>query len=101
MIVPQDGYILVDRIKDTAQREETTKSGIVIATPVEARDDLIVSQGKILEVADNVKDFKKGEIVYYNYYSGSTLMQRGKDPLGKDDKTLFLVYKEDVMAKEL
>ena len=102
MIQPLEGYLLVDRIKDTAERDDKTKTGIYMPETAlaEARDDLVVSKGKVLEVASDV-DFKKGDEIYYNYFAGNTIIRRGKDPLGKDDKELFLVYKEDVLAKEV
>ena len=99
MIQPSDGFLLVDRIVPKSDREETTTTGILISRPKENRDDLAVQRGKIVAVGKSV-DFKVGDIVYYNYFAGNTIVIEGKDPLGKDDKEQHLVYKDDILARE-
>jgi len=99
MIKPQEGFVLAEPIKDANQREETTKSGIIVARPKEDRPDLRVAKAKIIESGS--KDFKKGEIIYYNYFSGNQIIEISKDALGEDDRELHFVWDQDILGREI
>ena len=92
------GFLLAEPIKPE-ERENKTESGILLTHPKGDRWDLVVTKAKVLEVGVDV-DFKKGDIVYYNYFSGNTLLIPSKDATGKNDKELHFVWKEDVLGVE-
>jgi co-chaperonin GroES (HSP10) len=98
MIKPTKGFLLTEPIK-LKEREDTTKSGIILPKPKKEREDLIVCKATILEVGEGTA-YKKGEVIYYNYFSGNTILLPSKDALGKDDRELHLVWSEDVLAWE-
>jgi len=47
-----------------------------------------------------VKEIEKGDTVYYNFFSGNSIITPGKDAYGKDDLEQHLVWEEDILAKE-
>ena len=99
MIKPLGNYLLV-KICDDVKREEITASGIVLTRPKDDRIDLVVSKGEVIEVAKGV-GLQIGSIVYFNYFAGNLLVEKGKDPTGKDDKEFILVHADDLLAKEI
>ena len=95
-MTPNEGFILAEPEKPE-ERENKTVSGLLVTKPKGDRWDLIVTKAKVLEVGEGVK-FKKGDIVYYNYFSGNTVLITSKDALGEGDKELHFVYHEDVLG---
>jgi len=99
MIKPLGKYLLV-KVCEDAKREEMTASGIVLTRPKDDRIDLVVSKAKVIEVSDKV-EFRKGDIIYFNYFAGNVVVEKGKDPMGKDDVEMILVHAEDILAIEI
>ena len=99
-IKPLNNYLLV-KICEDVKREETTASGIVLTRPKDDRIDLVVSKAKVIEVADNLNKAEKGHMVYFNYFAGNVVIEKGKDPMGKDDKEFILVHICDILAEEI
>jgi len=100
MIKPLGKYLLV-KIVDETKREEQTESGIVITEAKEDRVDLVVSKAKVVNVSNEIKKIEKDDIVYFNYFSGNVVVEKGKNPLGTDDEEMILVHEEDLLAKEV
>jgi len=98
MIKPLGDYLLVEVCEDV-KHEETTASGIVLTRPKEDRIDLVVSKAKIVATPDK-STFNAGDVIYFNYFAGNVVVERGKDPMGKDDKKMILVHQEDILAIE-
>jgi len=98
---PMNSMILVEPIKMDTDREEKTKSGIILTKQTDVREDLSVARAKVIAVADGIKEYKKGDVVVYNFFSGNTVTIPGKDPLGEDDKEQHLVWSNDILAKEI
>jgi len=96
MIQPAKDFILTEPIK--IEREEKTQSGIIVA-PKSEREDLIVAKATIVESAS--EKYKKGQVVYYNYFSGNTILIPSKDAFGKDDKEYHIVFEGDILAWEV
>lgn len=99
MIKPLGKFLLV-KVCEDVKREEVTASGIVVTRPKDDRIDLVVSKARVIEISDQVEGFKKDDIVYFNYFAGNVVVEKGKDPMGKDDKEMILVHTEDVLAIE-
>lgn len=104
MISPVRHYLLVEPIEVQAEREEKTKSGIILTSKDEDRLDLAVTKGTIVALGDLVNQksisYEVGQVVYYNYFSGNQIIEPGKDPLKKDDKTYHLISVGDILAIE-
>jgi len=100
MYQPLGKFILAEPIKMQTEREDTTSSGIILQTKKEVRADLAVAKATVLEIGDEVKKIKKNDIVLYNYFSGNNILLLGRDPMGKDDKELHLIFEDDILAKE-
>jgi len=96
MIKPTTGFLLTEPQKPE-EREEQTKGGIIITRPKGDRWDLQVCKAKVLEVGKGV-EFQKGQTIYYNYFSGNTVLIPSKDALGENDKELHIVWDKDVLA---
>jgi len=101
MYQPIGKFILTEPIKLDLKREETTKSGVILQNNEEIRQDLMVTKANVVGVGDEITKIKVKDVVLYNYFSGNNIVIPGKDPLGKDDKMLHLVFESDVLAKEV
>ncbi len=97
MIKPTEGFILTEPIK-AEERDKKTSVGIIVSKPRDDRPDLMVAKAKVLESSS--KMYKKGQIVYYNYFSGNTILIPSKDALGADDRELHFIWEEDVLGVE-
>jgi len=99
MIQPAEGFILAEPIKNEAERDQTTKSGIVLPTQKEDRPDLRVTKAKVLESGSKL--YKRGDQIYYNYFSGNSIIKISKDALGEDDKEFHFVWEADILGREI
>jgi len=100
MIQPLRNFLLVSPIEITTEREQKTASGIYVANPKANRVDTQVAKAKVDAVGKDVKEIEKGDTVYYNFFSGNSIITPGKDAYGKDDLEQHLVWEEDILAKE-
>lgn len=100
MIQPLGNFLLVEPIEVTTERETTTESGIILTSVKENRVETQVAKAKIIEVGDEAKKVKKGDVVYYSFFAGNSIIIPGVDPQGKDDKEIHLVWENDILAKE-
>lgn len=102
MMQPLFRFVLVEPIIQTVERDNVTSSGIILTSgKAEERPDLMTAKAKVLAVGPAVSVVKENDIVIYNYFSGNSVKHYGKDPQGKDDVELHLVFEEDILAKDI
>lgn len=90
MLKPTRDFLLVE-VEEVKDKEDTTRSGIIVLKKTDDRD-LQMANGKVLDTGPDVKEFKKGQVVYYNFFSGNQLWV--------DDKQYHVVVESDVLGVE-
>lgn len=88
MLKPANRFLLVE-VEEEKDTEKTTASGIIMVEKSDTRD-LQVAKGKVVGVGDEVKGYKEGQTVYYNFFSGNQVFI--------DEKQYHIVYFEDVLG---
>lgn len=83
MIKPLNNYVLVE----ADDPENKTESGIILADNKEIDKPM---SGKVVEVAEGVKEIKKGDNVIFHMY--------GPEEVMIDNKEYLLVSIEDITA---
>ncbi len=70
MIKPLGEFIVLEPVK-----EEKKKSAILLPDDDKNESD----RGKVIAVGDQVKDIKKGDVVFFAKYSDQKIKHEGKD----------------------
>ena len=77
-------FVLPDKVVDT------TKGGIILSDFSKKRP----GSGTIIAIGDKIKEFKKGDRVFYGEFSGT----RQIIDYGNKDTEIFIMTPEDVLA---
>lgn len=88
MLKPVKDFLLVG-VEKEKKEEKVTDSGIIVLEKSDDRD-LQVAKGKVIDIGSKVTMYKKGQTVYYNFFSGNQVW------VGED--LYHLVFQDDVLG---